>query len=298
MPRLEINPVETELPKIDPFEIFAIRYAHLGNRQPSDNFILADPHEFASDLDYFIWVLKSKNRTYVVDTGFAQEAATRRKRELLRCPVDSLKLIDVDPAHVTDVIITHLHYDHAGNLDRFPRARFHLQDRDMAYATGRSMCHKVMRYPFDLEDILTMVRHVYSDRVIFHDGDAELAPGLHLHRVGGHSAGLQLVRVLTRRGWVVVASDASHLYANFQQRRPFPIVYNVAEMLEGYDLLYRLADSPYHIVPGHDPLVMKYYPAVRPELEGIAVRLDAVPSQSAAPGQSADSGAKARKAAR
>jgi glyoxylase-like metal-dependent hydrolase (beta-lactamase superfamily II) len=287
-----LNPLETGRLENDPFEIFAIRYAHLGNRQPSENFILADPHEFASDLDYFIWVLRSTDRTYVVDTGFAQEAATRRKREWFRCPVDSLKLLDVDPAHVTDVIITHLHYDHAGNLDRFPRARFHLQDRDMAYATGRSMCHHVMRHPFDLENILTMVRHIYSDRAIFHDGDAELAPGLHLHRVGGHSAGLQILRVFTRRGWVVVASDASHLYANYQQRRPFPIVYNVAEMLEGFDLLYRLADSPDHIVPGHDPLVMKYYPAVRPELEGIAVRLDAVPSKPA------DSGHESRKAAR
>jgi glyoxylase-like metal-dependent hydrolase (beta-lactamase superfamily II) len=104
-------------------------------------------------------------------------------------------------------------------------------------------------------------------------------PGLTLHRVAGHSAGLQIARVWTRRGWVVVASDAAHLYANFEQRRPFPVVYNVAEMLEGFDLLYRLADSPNHIVPGHDPLVMKFYPAVKPELEGIAVRLDVPPAR-------------------
>jgi glyoxylase-like metal-dependent hydrolase (beta-lactamase superfamily II) len=98
--------------------------------------------------------------------------------------------------------------------------------------------------------------------------------------VGGHSAGLQIARVWTKRGWVVVASDASHLYANFQQRRPFPVVYNVAEMLEGYDTLNRFAESPNHIVPGHDPLVMQYYPAASPELEGIAVRLDLEPKIS------------------
>jgi glyoxylase-like metal-dependent hydrolase (beta-lactamase superfamily II) len=121
--------------------------------------------------------------------------------------------------------------------------------------------------------------HIYTDRAVFHDGDTELVSGLTLHRVGGHSAGLQIVRVWTRRGWVVVASDAAHLYANFEQRRPFPIVYSVAEMLEGFSLLYRLADSPNHIVPGHDPLVMKYYPAVKPELQGIAVRLDVEPAR-------------------
>ncbi len=263
---------------LEPFEVFAIRYAHLGNRHPGENFILADPHEFASDLDYFVWVLRRGDATFVVDTGFGPEAATRRKRELLRSPVESLRLLGVDPAQVTDVIITHLHYDHAGNLDGFPRARFHLQDRDMSYATGRSMSRKILRAPFDLENVQTMLAHIYAERVVFHDGDAELVPGLHLHRVGGHSAGLQLVRVWARRGWVVVASDASHLYANFEQRRPFPIVYNVAEMLEGFEMLYRLADSPDHIVPGHDPLVMKYYPAPKPELDGIVVRLDVAPS--------------------
>jgi glyoxylase-like metal-dependent hydrolase (beta-lactamase superfamily II) len=263
--------------QIEPFEIFAIRYAHLGSRHPAENFISADPHEFASDLDYFVWVLRRGDRTFVVDTGFAREAAVHRRRDWLRCPADSLRLVGVDPDHVSDVIITHLHYDHAGNLDRFPRARFHLQDREMAYATGRSMCHQVLRAPFDLENVLEMLRHVYSEKAVFHDGNAELVPGLNLHRVGGHSAGLQIVRVWTRRGWVVIASDASHLYANFEQRRPFPVIHSVAEMMEGFDLLYRLADSPEHIVPGHDPLVMGRYPAVKPELGGVVVRLDFPP---------------------
>jgi len=264
---------------IEPFEVLALRYAHLGNRHPGESFILADPHEFASDLDYFIWVIRRSDATFVVDTGFAQPAADRRKRQLLRNPIDSLPLVGVDPAKVTDVVITHLHYDHAGNLDRLPCAKFHLQDRDMAYATGRSMGRAVARQPFDLENVQLMLAHVYAERAIFHDGDAEPAPGLTLHRVGGHTAGLQVLRVWTKRGWVVLASDASHLYANFEQRRPFPVVYNVAEMLEGFELLYRLADSPNHIVPGHDPLVMKHYPAVSAELAGIAVRLDVPPTR-------------------
>ena len=264
---------------IEPFEVLALRYAHLGGRHPGENFILADPHEFASDLDYFVWVLRRGEQVYLVDTGFAKPAADRRRRELIRNPIDSLRLVGVDPEKLTDVIVTHLHYDHAGNLDRLPRAKFHLQDRDMAFATGRSMGQAVLRHPFDLENIQTMLAHIYAERAIFHDGDAELAAGLTLHRVGGHSAGLQIVRVWTRRGWVVVASDAAHLYANFEQRRPFPIVYSVAEMLEGFNLLYRLADSPEHIVPGHDPLVMKFYPTASRDLTGIAVRLDLAPKR-------------------
>jgi hypothetical protein len=141
------------------------------------------------------------------------------------------------------------------------------------------MCHGPLRAPFDLADILHMVRHVYAGRAVFHDGDVELVPGLNLYRVGGHSAGLQVLRVWTRRGWVVLASDASHLYAHFRENRVFPVVYNVGDMLEGYRVLYRLAESPSHIVPGHDPLVMKHYPALRPELEGIIARLDCAPTE-------------------
>ena len=89
--------------------------------------------------------------------------------------------------------------------------------------------------------------------------------------------GLQVVRVRTRRGWVVVASDASHFYANMEQGRPYPILFNVGEMLEGFNTVRKLAKSPRHVIPGHDPLVLARYPAAKPGLEGIVARLDVDP---------------------
>jgi glyoxylase-like metal-dependent hydrolase (beta-lactamase superfamily II) len=89
--------------------------------------------------------------------------------------------------------------------------------------------------------------------------------------------GLQVVRVRTRRGYVVVASDASHFYANMEQGRPYPILFNVGEMLEGFHTVRRLAESPRHVIPGHDPLVLTRYPAAKPGLEGIVARLDVDP---------------------
>ena len=106
----------------------------------------------------------------------------------------------------------------------------------------------------------------------------ELAPGVTVHHVGGHTNGLQVVRVRTRRGWVVLASDATHFYANLEQARPYPIVYNIGDMLEGFEKVRRLADSPDHIVPGHDPLVMTRYPAPNEALEDWIVRLDVPPA--------------------
>src|SRR3546814_5563273 len=96
------------------------------------------------------------------------------------------------------------------------------------------------------------------------------------------------VRVNTRRGQVVLASDAAHLYANMEQQRPFPILYNLGDMLEGWKKLHRLADSPQHIVPGHDPLVMQRYEAAQPGMEDLAVRLDAAPTEQGRDSRSAE----------
>jgi glyoxylase-like metal-dependent hydrolase (beta-lactamase superfamily II) len=258
------------------YEVFAIRYATRAATR-SGNFIGGDPHDGPMPMDYFVWVAKSATQTFVIDLGFTAEVAAQRGRELLRLPTDGLKLVGVNPDEVEDVIVTHLHYDHVGTFERFPRARFHLQDAEMNYATGRYMRHKRFNHGYEVDDVVGMVRMVYKDRVKFHAGDAELASGLSVHHIGGHTAGLQCVRVFTKRGWVVVASDTSHYYEHFETDRSFPTVFHVGQTLEGYDRLRELADSPKHIVPGHDPLVMKRYPAVSPTLEGIAVRLDTAP---------------------
>jgi glyoxylase-like metal-dependent hydrolase (beta-lactamase superfamily II) len=115
-------------------------------------------------------------------------------------------------------------------------------------------------HAFDVEDVIGMVRRVHAVRARFHDGDAELAPGITLHRLRGHTRGLQAVRVHTARGWVVLASDATHFRANLQRRNPFPIVDDVAAMFAGYDRLLALADSSDHVIPGHDPEVLRRWP--------------------------------------
>jgi len=263
---------------IAPFEVFAIRYAHHGGRRPEDNFIGGgDFHDADSDLDYFVWVLRRGQEVYLVDTGFSEAAAQQRKRTLLIRPADALSKLGIAAASLKHVILTHLHYDHAGTLDDFPAATFHVQDAEPAYATGRCMCHAPLRHPYDVEDVVTFVRKVYADRVVFHDGTAELAPGLSVHLVGGHSKGLQIVRVYTPRGWVVLASDATHLYANIGRSLPFPAVYSVGDMMEGFNRVRALADSEDHIVPGHDPQVMARYPAPSADLQGCIVRLDVAP---------------------
>lgn len=255
------------------YEVYAVKYAYHA-RKAAENFIGGDPHDGPMPLDYFVWLVRGDGRELVVDTGFSAAVAARRGRDHLRCPTEGLRMLGVEAQAVRDVVITHLHYDHVGNFDLFPAATFHLQDEELAYATGRHMARPVFSGAFDVEDVVGMVRNVYRGRVRFHDGDAELLPGLSVHLIGGHTKGLQVVRIATRRGWLVLASDASHFYANMEQSRPFPIVYSVADMVEGYDRLRQLAQSPAHIIPGHDPEVLRRYPAPREDLKGIAARLD------------------------
>jgi glyoxylase-like metal-dependent hydrolase (beta-lactamase superfamily II) len=261
------------------YEIYAVRYATMSPRTPHLNYLVPDPHETtAADLDYFVWLIRGGGRDILVDTGFNAAEARLRNRKLTLNPVEALARFGVKADDIKDVVVTHLHYDHAGNLDLFPNARFHLQDREMSYATGRCMCFGALRHPFSVEHVTLMVRHVFSERVTFHSGDGEVAPGVTLHRVGGHSDGLQVVRVETARGPVVLASDAAHYYGNLHRRSPFPIVYNVGDMCVGWEIVERLAGHPDRIIPGHDPIVSEIYPRASDKVDAFALHLP--PSRS------------------
>jgi glyoxylase-like metal-dependent hydrolase (beta-lactamase superfamily II) len=259
------------------YEVFALKYATRAATRAA-NFIGGDAHDGPMPLDYYVWVVRDAERLYLVDTGFAEDMAIKRHRTLLRTPMQALGLLGIAPEAVREIVITHLHNDHAGTLAAYPNARFHLQDTEMAFATGRHMCCGVNNRAYEPDHVADMIRLVYRDRVVFHDGDAEIGPGISVHRIGGHTDGLQAVRVHTARGWVVLASDCSHFYEHFQSERCFPLVFHVGDMLSGYARLVALAQSEAHVIPGHDPLVMARYPAASPELAGIAARLDVAPN--------------------
>ncbi len=261
----------------DPYEVYAVKYAErVGSR--NQHLLHPDPHDGPMPMDYFVWAIVGNGRTFVVDLGFEKKEAEKRGRTLLRSPAKGLKLLGIDARQVEDVIISHLHYDHAGSVGDFPKAQFYLQDREMAFATGRNMRHETFNMAYSIDYVIDMLRKVYDNRVVFVDGMEELAPGLSVHHVGGHTDGLQIVRVFTKRGWVVLAADAAHYYENMEAPNPFPLVYNVGDMIDGYRTMALLADSSNHIIPGHDPLVRERYPAPFPEAEGIVMRLDVDPS--------------------
>jgi len=261
------------------WEVYAVRYATAQRSVHGNFYDAAGFVDAPMDLAFFLWVLVSKplGRVIVVDTGFSQDSAKARNRVQECDPPTALRALGIDIATVGDVIITHLHYDHAGNCPAFPTATFHLQDEEMAYATGPCMCDPHQSHFFAVADIGAAVRSLYAGRLAFHRGDAEIAPGVSVHFIGGHTAGLQAVRVQTERGQVVLASDAVHYFANKALRNPFPAIYDLDEMMRGYDRLDELADTPDHIVPGHDPEVLRIYPRQQNPLGVDIARLHVAP---------------------
>lgn len=242
------------------WEVHAVKYADRNARTRADSFIFDDNHDQPHAMDYFMWVLRRGAEVILVDTGYDTAEAKARGRPIRLDPVQALAPLGLTPDDITTLIVTHLHYDHAGGLHLFPNATLHMQAAEMAFATGPCMCHDTLRMPFTATHICEAIRRLYAGKLIFHDGDAQVAEGVTVHCIGGHSRGLQAVRVRTSAGWLVLASDAAHFYENQRARKPFPIVVDLQNMMEGFVTLERLASHPDLIIPGHDPLVRGFFP--------------------------------------
>lgn len=260
-----------------PWEVHAVKYADRNARTRADSFLFDDNHDAPHAMDYYIWVLRREAEVIVVDTGYDMAEATARNRPIRMEPAEALAPLGIKPEDVKTIIVTHLHYDHAGGMHLFPNAKLHMQELEMAYATGPCMCHETLRAPFTADHICEAVKRLYSGQVVFHAGEGQVAEGVTVHCIGGHSRGLQCVRVLTAAGWLVLASDAAHYYENFMAQKPFPIVVDLQNMLDGFTTLKRLASTHGLIVPGHDPLVRELFPVgIAPHI----TRLDHGPVKS------------------
>ena len=240
------------------WELWALRLGSV-DRAARDNFLIPRDRTGTMQLDFTMWVARCGGRIVAIDTGFAEAAATRRNRVMDIRPAQAVQRLGIAPEAVDTVVITHLHYDHAGNLGDFPSAQIVIQAQELSFVSGSSMRHPALNHFFELDDIADMVRRTHAGQVRVVDGDVEVAPGLQVCLIGGHTRGLQVVRVHTARGWVVLASDALHYYENLNERNPFPAIVDLAQMLDGYDRILDLAESPDHVIPGHDPVVFDRY---------------------------------------
>jgi glyoxylase-like metal-dependent hydrolase (beta-lactamase superfamily II) len=235
------------------YRIYAVQYAE--RETNSSEVFYGDQRHAPMTMAYFVWAISDGSRSIVVDLGFTEPVGTRRGRRFLRSPAEGLQALGVDTGGVNQVIVTHFHYDHTGNHAAFPRATFYVQDAEMRFWTGQHGRRGGFVRSLELDDLVAFVRYNYDGRLQFVDGEAEVAPGIRVLHVGGHTAGMQIVTVETTRGRAVLASDASHYYANLEENIPFNTLHDLPGTYHAFERIRDLAAAPELILPGHDPLV-------------------------------------------
>jgi glyoxylase-like metal-dependent hydrolase (beta-lactamase superfamily II) len=256
-------------------EVYALRLAQRAPVPGGSAFYRRLPGDIAPAMDFFIWAIVDDGQVIVVDTGFTAATAARRSAPdvVLETVASVLGAAGIVAAQVDTVVLTHLHYDHAGDTAAFPNARFVIQDRELAFWTGRYGWRPGMVWTIEPQDVLDVVALSFAGRLSFVDGDAALTNGISVHLVGGHSPGLQVVRVQTDNGIVLIASDAVHYYANFERDRPFAIQHSVPDAHAAFDRVRELAGPRGTVVPGHDPLVRERHPPAAFGLAGRVIRI-------------------------
>ncbi len=231
----------------------------------------ADPHDQHMRLDYYVWVIRSAQQDVVVDVGFTAETNKTRRRDHWENPSSALARLSVDVAAVPYVILSHLHYDHCGDVEPFTRATFVLQKDELDFWSGPYASRREFRRNIEHADI-ARVRSLHDEgRVLIVDGTHEVVDGVWVQQVGGHTPGMQAVFVRTEKGIVVLASDSSHFFENVEQDKPFAVHTDVIDMYRAFDTMREAATSGL-VIAGHDPLIGERFPAVAGQ-DGHVVRI-------------------------
>jgi len=204
------------------YEVYALKYAERDTT--ACQFFYREASHDTLTLHYFVWLILGGPHPVLVDTGCLDDDARARGMRDYVSPAEMVERAGVKPADLPIALITHLHYDHWAGHSLFPAAEHWIQRDEVAFWTGPFGRSPAFRQSANPEALARLVTLNYADRVRIIDGDREVLPGIGLHRVGGHTPGLQIVTVQTARGTVVLTSDASHFYRNVEKRQPVQIL--------------------------------------------------------------------------
>ena len=250
------------------YEVYALKYAERDTA--ACNFFYREASHDPVTLHYYVWLILGGPHPVLVDTGFLDDDAAQRGIRNWVSPAAMVERAGVKPADIPVALISHLHYDHWAGHRLFPAAEFWVQQEEVAFWTGPYAHYDGFRGSANVGSVANLVTLNYSKRMRIIEGDREVLPGLRLHRVGGHTAGLQIVTVDTARGRVVLTSDASHFYRNVERRQPVQIITNLPEMYAAFETIDALAGSERLVVTGHDPQVADRFKQVEPGIIRIA----------------------------
>jgi glyoxylase-like metal-dependent hydrolase (beta-lactamase superfamily II) len=243
------------------YEVYAVRYATLVGFGVADLVEGADPGR-KLDIAMTVWVLKGPDgRTVLVDAGFYRPLYVNRGVADYTRPDKALEPLGIKPEQVTDVVVTHVHWDHVDGVDLFPKARVWIQKDEFDYYTRDARQPGGDRRNPTPGYVLAMLKLHGEGRVNLVDGDAkEIIPGVTVYTGGRHTFASQYVGVNTKAGRLVIASDNLYLYENLDKHVPIAQTFDARANLAAQDRMRKLAASPRLIIPGHDPDVFVRFP--------------------------------------
>ncbi|OLC47186.1 MAG: hypothetical protein AUH43_12345 [Acidobacteria bacterium 13_1_40CM_65_14] len=249
---------------VDKYEVYAVRFATIANFRVASLVAGADPAR-RMDIAMMIWVLKGiDGRVAIVDSGFHREQYFRQfaVKDYIK-PSDAIAPLGLKPESVTDLIVSHMHWDHAGGIDLFPSARVWIQKDEYDYYTGDAWQSPNTHGGIDPDDVQAIVKRNIAGKVSFVRGDDETTvSGLSFNVGGKHTWASQYVGVQTPKATVVIASDNMYLYENLDARKPIAQTLDGVSNLRAQDRMRSLASDPRLVVPGHDPAVFDRFPHV------------------------------------
>jgi glyoxylase-like metal-dependent hydrolase (beta-lactamase superfamily II) len=247
------------------YTVEAIRYAVIPDF-PVSGLVAGADRTRKTDIAMIYWLVRGEGHVILVDSGFYRPQFFQRwKVQDFQMPKEMLGRVGVRPEDVTDVVLTHMHWDHADGMDLFPNARIWLQKEEYSYYTGPAWQEKTTHGGIEPDDVLALVKLNVAGRVSLVDGDDQvLFPGIRSYTGGKHTWASQFVTVATAAGTVVLASDNMYLYENLDTHKPIAQTLDAASNLHAQDRMKTLASDPRLIVPGHDPAEFERFPVVAP----------------------------------
>jgi glyoxylase-like metal-dependent hydrolase (beta-lactamase superfamily II) len=253
----------------DVTEVYALRYATMYGRKASEIYFRYDLYGLEDrtlDMACYFWMVRRGSEVTLVDSGwnrFRGLPKTERYRHLTVDETDPIALLarlGVSPQDVTNVIVSHMHFDHVGNLDLFPQADVFVARAEYECWTGPLASNPALSLSIFPEEVAVVEKFRHAERLHLVEQASEIIPGIVASPVGGHTPGQMLVDVVTDTGTIVLATDAAHYHEELDENRPFYHYSDLVATLETYATLRERATRPQtRIVSGHDPIEMTRY---------------------------------------
>jgi glyoxylase-like metal-dependent hydrolase (beta-lactamase superfamily II) len=250
------------------YQIYALKYAERDT--PACGLFYREHSHETITLHYFVWLILGGPHPVLFDTGFMEDDVVKRGIRNYVRPSVMVERMGVKVSQIPIALISHLHYDHWAGHRLFPASEFWIQKDEVAFWTGRFGRYAAFSGSQNVGALANLTPLNYEGKIRIIEGECEVLPGLRLHRVGGHTAGLQILSVETTRGRVVLTSDAAHFYRNVEKYQPTQIITSLPEMLAGFDTINALAGDPARVVTGHDPEVATRFKPLEPGVIQIA----------------------------